>query len=363
MMLVGEARGEQEDRYNSSFIGGSGALLLRMLADAKIIKLTGADHSFIDKWYRQRNPLAIKQIWEGHPEVYRTNVFQHHPPGNDLSYFCGPKAEAIPGYPPLTKSKYVHAQWAPELTRLGDEILAVNPNIIICLGNTALWALAGRVAITKIRGTTLMSTHCVEGYKLLPTFHPAAVLRQYEQKPTVIADLIKAKRESETINIERPHREIWIEPTLADIKAFIAEHIHGCKLLSVDIETYGSRVTCIGFAPSERIGIVIPFDDSRRPDGSYWATASAERECWAMVREVLVDKSIPKLFQNGLYDISFLLRAYGIGVMGAEHDTMLLMHALQPESLKGLGYQGSLFTNERAWKELGKRSKTIKRGA
>lgn len=65
---------------------------------------------------------------------------------------------------------------------------------------------------------------------------------------------------------------------------------------------------------------------------------------------VLTDPTIPKLFQNGLYDISFLWRAYGIGVRGATHDTMLLSHALQPESLKGLAYLGSIYTDHGPWK-------------
>jgi DNA polymerase I-like protein with 3'-5' exonuclease and polymerase domains len=81
------------------------------------------------------------------------------------------------------------------------------------------------------------------------------------------------------------------------------------------------------------------------------------------VRRVLEDRSIRKLFQNGVYDISFLLRAYGIKTMGAAEDTMLLAHALQPESLKGLGYLGSIYSDEGAWKHMRKKDETIKRGA
>lgn len=44
----------------------------------------------------------------------------------------------------------------------------------------------------------------------------------------------------------------------------------------------------------------------------------------------------------------------------AEHDTMLLHHALQPESLKGLGYLGSVYTDEQSWKQMRVRT-TIKR--
>jgi DNA polymerase I-like protein with 3'-5' exonuclease and polymerase domains len=76
---------------------------------------------------------------------------------------------------------------------------------------------------------------------------------------------------------------------------------------------------------------------------------------------VLVDGRIPKLFQNGLYDIAFLWRAQGIAVRGAAEDTMLLSHALQPESLKGLGYLGSIYTDHGPWKSERKGETTIGR--
>ena len=64
----------------------------------------------------------------------------------------------------------------------------------------------------------------------------------------------------------------------------------------------------------------------------------------------VLDSPVPKVFQNGLYDIHRLWRGYGLAVRNAEHDTMLLHHALQPESPKGLDYLGSIYTNEAAWK-------------
>jgi hypothetical protein len=60
--------------------------------------------------------------------------------------------------------------------------------------------------------------------------------------------------------------------------------------------------------------------------------------------------NVPKVFQNGLYDIHFLWRKYGIAPARCEHDTMLLHHALHPEMLKGLGFLGSLYSTEPAWK-------------
>lgn len=361
IVLIGEAPSEIEAKLGVPFVAPSGIELIRMLGESELIHLSAFDRDYIYKYYTTSDPQCIAAIWELHPEVHRTNVFSKHPPRNDLEFFCGPKAEALPGFPALIKSKYVRSEFEPELDRLAEELIRLDPNLVICLGNSALWALAGRTGITKLRGTTLLSTHTAADFKLLPTYHPAAVLRQWELRPTVIADLMKASREAAYPEIRRPHREIWIEPTIDDIERFIANHINGCSILSVDIETSGSRITCIGFAPSSELAIVIPFDDERAKNGSYWPTREIENKCWNLVRRVLNDRSTRKLFQNGMYDIAFLWRAYGIKTINAAEDTMLLSHALQPESLKGLGYLGSIYSDEGSWKHMRKKHETIKR--
>jgi uracil-DNA glycosylase len=362
ILILGEARGAEEDRIGSSFVGPSGVELLRQLDDAKIIQLDKTDTECIKRYYNNGAPSAIAEIWDRHQDtVHRTNVLNLHPHANKIESLCGPKAQGLPGYPMLAKSKYLLADYFPELDRLGDEINDHNPNLIIALGNTALWALCGTTGVAKLRGTTMLSTHTVADYKVLPTYHPAAVLRQWELRPTTIMDLIKAKRESVYAEIIRPDCKIWIEPTIEDIREFFLRYVKPSPLNSVDIETSGNRVTCIGFAPTPNLAIVIPFDDSRKPNGCYWPTPQLERQCWETIRGVLEDATIPKLFQNGMYDIGFLYRSYGIRVFGATEDTMLLHHARQPESLKGLGYLGSIYTDHGSWKHMRKKHETVKR--
>ena len=302
--IIGEAWGEEEARQRSPFVGYSGHELTRMLGEAGI---------------RRADCLL-------------TNVFNLHPPGNKLEFFYGDPNQSIPGYPKLDKG-WVRAEFKPELDRLAQELLAANPNVVILLGNTASWALLGRTAVSKHRGTTSLSTHTVSGFKCLPTYHPAAVTRQWELRPTTVLDLAKAARESAFPEIRRPPCEIWIEPTLEDIYEF-EPHIRSSQNTAVDIETSGRLITCIGFSPRPSLGLVIPFMDQRRKNRCYWPDEGTERTVWDWVKSILGDRSIHKTFQNGLYDISFLWRAYGIPTLGATEDTMLLHHALQPESLK-----------------------------
>jgi len=359
VVIVGESYGENEARIKEAFVGSSGIELLRMLHEGGILELTAEDQSYIYKFWVDRDPRLIDMVWRMHPEIYRTNVFNLRPAGNKIEDLCGPRATAISGLPSFGKSKYFRIEFEPEIDRLADELLRQDPNLIIACGNTACWALLGNVKISTIRGTTHLSTHTVRGYKVLPVYHPAAVMRNWEYRPTTVADFIKAARESKFPEIRRPKREIWIAPTLEDIREFRTRYIDNCKLLSVDIETSGRAITCIGFAPNPSVALVIPFVRPSKNGRNYFTNPTSEREAWRIISEILADPSTQKTFQNGVYDISFLLRAYGIKTINAEHDSMLLHHALYPESEKSLGYLGSIYTDEGSWKRM-RRTNTIK---
>lgn len=360
IVLCGEAYGENEQKINAPFVGASGIELLRMLDEAGVITLTSADFDYINKYYRavgSDGPMFIDMIWRLHPELHRTNVFMQHPPGNRLEWFCGPRTEGIKGYPALIKGKaggYVRQEFIPELERLADELVSIDPNLVICFGNTALWALCGTSGVSKLRGTTSISTHTATGYKCLACYHPAAVLRQWENRPVTVLDLMKAKREAEYPEIRRPRREIWIEPTLEDLQRFYNQYIAVKREIAVDIENPGGPITCVGFAVGKTVAIVIPFVDKRTKSRSYWQTKEDELKAIDFIRKVLYDKTILKTMQNGLYDVAVLWRQWGLKTKGFVEDSMLAHHALQPEALKGLGFLGSVYTDEGSWKQMRK---------
>jgi len=337
--IVGEAWGAEEEAQRAPFVGASGWQLTQMLQEAGIHRA----------------------------DCYLTNVFNLRPPGgNDVENLCCSKSEGIVHLGPLTKGKYLQTRYAPELDRLRDELTGLKPNIVISLGNTPAWAILGVTGISRIRGTvTLGGRPGYENLKVLPTFHPAAVLRDWSLRPVTVLDLAKAGRESAFPEIRRPERTVYIEPSLDDMEWYYETRLRHAPVISFDIETSGDQITCIGFAPGPSSAMVIPFRDNRRRDpggcmGCYWPTHEAEVLAWRFVRRVL-SLPQPKVAQNGLYDINFLWTRYGIPVVNFEDDTMLLHHALQPESLKGLGFLGSVYTNESSWKLLNRRDPTAKR--
>ncbi len=361
IVFVAEAYGEQEDKLKKGMVGPTGIELLKLCHEAGVIELSRDDWSCISEFWTSYEPAYVDLIWQNHPEIARTNVINQRPPQNKLLAFTGGKAEGVRGWPAIIKGKFLLKSFLPELERLAEELDQWNPNLIVALGNTALWALHGVTAISKNRGTTMLSTHTIAGFKLLATYHPAAIFQQWSLRPVVVIDLMKAAREMTFPEIRRPAREIWIEPTLEDLEEFYDNYIDRCSLLSVDIETSGKLITCIGFSPRKDIALVVPFFDPRKRGRSYWPTARDEGQAKLFCKRVLETARIKKLFQNGLYDVAFLWRADGIRVMGAEEDTMLLHHALQPESLKGLGFLGSIYTDEGSWKQMRGEVETVKR--
>lgn len=334
--LVGEAWGKDEETTGLPFMGAAGSELTRMLQEADLRR----------------------------GECFITNTLAARPPGNKLEEWCvGSKEAKATGadlLPPLKRGKWLESAYHPHLQRLWAELSEVRPNLVVALGGTAAWALLDSSAITSIRGAATETSSGPlgrpGGLKVLPTFHPASVLRAWDQRVVVLADLGKAKREKEFPEVRIPHRRVLIDPTLEEVLAFAERD---WPVLSTDIETAKGQITCIGFAPSIHEAIVVPFADHRFPGKSYWPTHDLEVRAWRAVGRLLASP-IPKLFQNGMYDLMYLARA-GFRVMNCAHDTMLHHHALFSELPKGLGFMGSVYTNERSWKLARKRSKEVEK--
>lgn len=346
--IVGEAYGRQEAEAKRPFIGASGDLLNRLCDEAGLLPRGSSAALSRALWARNFNERD--RIY-ANANIRLTNVFNFQPPGNRIDDLCGPRWGSLPAIRP---GKYLRQEFLPELDRLRDELADWRPNLIIGLGATALWFACGTGQITKRRGTIIASNYG----KFLATFHPAYMLYPggWSQRSIVVVDLMKAARERRTPNIVRPQRHIHIPESLRDIEDAFAD-IRNADLLSIDIETVGDQITCIGFAWTRDRALVIPIFDTSKRDRCFWSYED-ECEAWRWIRR-LCELPMPKVFQNGTYDLNFLWKRYGIAVTNCMHDTMLLSHALQPEMRKGLGFLGSIYTDEPAWKTMRFRGKDV----
>lgn len=356
MLLVGEAWGEQEAKARRPFVGESGKLLFSMLGEALPFVAPDLHAAAV---VAQRYDLAWirpREAWLEASGIAMTNVLAFRPPENKLERISVPKDE-LPekgkGYPLpaiVKPGKFLLPEFLPELDRLRAEIDQSRPNLIVALGGTACWAILGTLAIGSIRGAV---TTDARGFKVLPTYHPAGVMRNWSWRPIVVADLMKAGREMEWPEVRRPSRSVLHSPTIEEIETWTEKTLASRQsLLACDIETGMGQIKCIGFARSRNEAIVIPFVNLASSGGSFWSTHTEETRAW-MAASVLLSSANPKLFQNGMYDVQWLTRV-GLRVNAFREDSMLLHHSILPEMQKGLGFLGSIYSSEPAWKLMRK---------
>lgn len=349
MLLVGEAWGAREERFQHALVGPSGAELARMLAQMGIGPELPVKHP---------NEMDMVRYWrdlKSEQDIDVTNVFNFHPPNNNIEECFTSKVNGgLYTLPPLKIGKYLRPELLCHVEALWDRVREAQPNLVVAMGNTACWALLGETTISALRGTLKISKRL--GVKVLPTYHPAAVLRAIELRPVVLKDLEKVRDEIECAEIRRIERWAIVDPTLAEVADWMTRP---ADYYAVDIETDPALpISMIGFARTYADALVVPFYDPRKPNGSYWLP-SEEATAWRFV-DWLLKRPVPKLFQNGVFDLFHLLRA-GLRPTMCNHDTMILHHALYPEMLKGLGFLGSIYSNEIAWKPMRRKSNTLKR--
>jgi len=330
--IVGDVWGLEEARTGKPFMGTSGQELTRLLREAGI-----ARH-----------------------DCFLTNVFALQPVANNIEYLCGKKSAVGENYtfPAVKTGNYILPEYLPEVFRLKSELEEVRPNITIALGNIACWALLQSSGIMTLRGVVNTCT-LVPGLKVLPTYHPSTLFKDWAKRVIVLADLMKAKKEMQFPEIIRPEREFLINPTLDEISNWIKTHGESATSLAIDIETHLGQIDMIGFSAGVKNAMVIPFFCKQTLE-NFWQTLEEEVRARQFVQHLLA-LPCPKIFQNGLYDMQYLAREE-FYVRNPREDTMLLQHALFPEMPKGLGFLGSIHTNEAAWKLLNK-GKLLKKDA
>jgi uracil-DNA glycosylase len=144
LMFVGEAPGADEDATGRPFVGRAGQLLTKMI-----------------------EAINLKR-----EDVYIANVLKTRPPGNR-----NPEKDEIEACIPF----------------LFRQIAVIRPKLIVTLGNPATQELLNtKTGITQLRGT-FQDYPRLPGIKVLPTFHPAYLLRSPDKKREAWEDLKKVR--------------------------------------------------------------------------------------------------------------------------------------------------------------------------
>jgi len=230
-------------------------------------------------------------------------------------------------------------------SQLQRAIKEANANVYVPLGEIALQALTTKKGITKWRGSILSSQDFYGPVKIIPTIDPRTALRQYLYRYFISADFKRIHTEGNTSELCLTARNLVVQPDYNQAKSFL-EMCLDASVVAVDIEVYKKEVSCISFAISAEECMSIPFDER-------WSMLE-EMTLWRLVAKILESETIEKVFQNGMFDMSFLFFKNKILTRGFIHDTMVKHNLNYPDFPKNLGFITSLYTREPYYKDEGK---------
>jgi uracil-DNA glycosylase len=332
IMIIGEAPGETEVARGRPFVGYSGELLTSMLAEAGI----------------------------NIGDCYVCNVCRERPPKNEISTWMpeAKRAQSELGATPdgvECRDRIVHRHISDGLATLEKEIDLVRPSLILLLGNTPMWAVLGHTGVGSWRGSTLTVNRSWGSCCVVPTYHPAAVLRDWKLRNIVVQDL---RRAEDTLRngIRKPVWNFTVRPGLWQVTTALRRllELADTQPLTIanDIETRAGYMTCMGFAWTTTDAICIPFVSKDRPEG-YWTLAEEAQIVYAIYR-LLTHPNVTVVGQNYIYDAQYIHRDWHFRPARVR-DTMLAHHVCFPRVSKSLDFIASMYCDYYVyWKDDGK---------
>ena len=331
IMIVGEAPSEEDARKGFPFAGYSGTELTKMLAEANI----------------QRGQCFV------------TTVVRTPPPGGMIDSFVAQRKSDISPQHGIFRDKYCLPPVFEGTQILQREIELCQPNIIIALGNLAMWALTGKWGITSWRGSTLQTDLQLSlDYrpKVIPAYSPAMVMRQWSWLPIAVMDFQRAFRASHSREYVKPARNFIVRPTFeaatSVLNQLCSAAVSGPVKLSIDIETRAGHIACIGLGWSKSDAICIPLMCVEDKEG-YW-TLEQETALMYQLYSLLTHSNCHGIGQNFIYDAQYFHR-HLMFLPRLERDTMLAHHSCFSNMQKGLDFLSSMYCEDHVyWKDDGK---------
>lgn len=333
LWIIGRCPTQQDHAAGVGFSKGTGMVL------REAFQLAGAGHQQAHCGFLIPHlpPLGKFESW-----LFSKKQLEDSPHAKDfLGYkeFLGP----IGG-------KYLHPAIMPYVAELQAELQQHRPNCVVALGPEVCFILTGEHRVGAARGA-LYDCRLVPGIKVIPTYNPSAIFANAAFQPVFNADMSKAIRQSEFPERRLRSRRVHVAESIDDLLSYEQEFVS--QAATVDIETVPNwkQITDVGIAYSDEDVLVIPIIDKSKPDYSYWSYED-EFRVWDYVRSVLERPGTEIRGQGYTYDATWLYQLLLIRSIDYKGDSLCLHHALYPEMSKDLGFLGSLYCDEVAWKQL-----------
>ena len=323
------------------FVGGTGRLNpdLMILGEAPSYVEVSKKTPFVGPSGQELNKL-FNDAGMNRDDFWLSNVCKFPVPAN-------PQGKKIPFQ---VRAKHAGIDLDEQLEWLEREIAEVNPNCILALGGTALWALSGKKKIQSFRGSIMWGM----SKKFVSTYHPAHLLHQaggeikgYWNRYVMIFDFKRAAEQSKFPELRLPQRLLEICRSSADLENFINRYKDKIRL-SVDIEAGGHCIPiCIGLSFDPKHGMTIPLWNK---DGISTIPDSDMVYIWTLLARLLWEKEI--VGQHFNYDRDKIKRL-GFIIKNIASDTMLKAFCINPELPKALAFNASIYTEEPFYKDEG----------
>lgn len=315
IVVFGQAPGKDEMIASRPFVGAAGHMLNNILHNARILR---------------------SQIW-------LDNMAKVQPPGNKIGLYFEGRAPGDKGTEKIVPTPQLEA-WIQECR---DKVRKIKPNVIVPLGNEALWMCTGLEGITKWRGSILRTwKYFVEGFKVIPTYHPSYLNRgRTHYQPLVECDFRRVKNDSEFPELRLPKPTYYINPSFNDVLEYI-ELVRRSEWCCCDIETRYSQILTVGLGFDINEAMSIPLTEMGR---NRW-TEHEEATIWSRLSELLA-KHLGITGQGFEYDHQCLGRWGRICCYLPRLDTMVAWHECYPNLPKSLSTFTSVYTRHPYYKD------------
>jgi uracil-DNA glycosylase family 4 len=240
--------------------------------------------------------------------------------------------------------------WIACRARLAAELALIAPTTraVLALGGTALSSLMGEPAkITEYIGAVISDLETTTA-PVLPSYHPAAVLRSSTGCELAVLDAHVGKAARWLMDGPEPWQDAH---TIArsGVEVAVAASLAG-KTLAIDVETTGkNRFTCglrtVGLGSWDQ-AVIIPCLEGERDEAGWPGVVEA-------VRRILTSPFVRKVFHNKGFDIPVLERHFGVPVVEPTDDTMVAHFTLHPlgNVLHGLAPAAGMYLDVPPWKK------------
>ncbi len=224
-----------------------------------------------------------------------------------------------------------------------EEIDQVKPQYVLLLGATALKGVLRKSKITQIHGTFIEK----DGVTYLPTFHPAAVLRDPSKMDLLRSDLWKFAQLTLGYDPTLAHKLSYVVITSLDQFNACLDDLRQSPAVAFDLETSGldmfedgAKIHCLGLATLHGTQWILPMSpfDGGEPVFDY-ATQKMMIESLA---EVLSSRKV--IGHNAKFDNKWLRVIFGVR-FPLTFDTMIAAHLLDENISAGLKYQAKIHFN------------------